>query len=318
MCANCVPCARIIRIRRMLPDANTAIMASVPQPPVLQLPQGFHSAPASRLHTPPPPPGRRGRRAASEPVSPLAKKVPSPIAKKVLAPVLSPTRGLQKHRFHATFSKHNPRAVVHGVSCPSHAYGSAETAINYMRNGRLRGSASFPTFNPRAFEAEATCPVHSYTSVEQELRVLPSTAVGGVKFGGTSRHLSPVRVCPVHSYTSVEQELRVLPSTAVGGVKFGNTPRRLSPARANCPVHVYAAAKSTLSRMGAASFGTERRLAAHPGASLRRVGSSTPLLPTIERAPRALPKLAPLPEVGRKPEDDEGDSSPRGVEAVLA
>lgn len=264
----------------MLPDANTAIMASVPQPPVLQLPQGFHSAPASRLHTPPPPPGRRGRRAASEPVSPLAKKVPSPIAKKVLAPVLSPTRGLQKHRFHATFSKHNPRAVVHGVSCPSHAYGSAETAINYMRNGRLRGSASFPTFNPRAFEAEATCPVHSYTSVEQELRVLPSTAVGGVK--------------------------------------FGNTPRRLSPARANCPVHVYAAAKSTLSRMGAASFGTERRLAAHPGASLRRVGSSTPLLPTIERAPRALPKLAPLPEVGRKPEDDEGDSSPRGVEAVLA
>lgn len=209
--------------------------------------------------------------------------MPSPIAKKVLAPVISPTRGLRKHRFHATFSKHNPRSVVRGVSCPSHAYGSVETALNHLPKGRLHGCASFPTFNPRAFEAEAACPVHAYASVEQELSVLPSTAVGGVK--------------------------------------FGDTPRRLSPARANCPVHVYAAAKSTLSHMGAVSFGTERRLvaAAHrPGASLRRVGSSAALLPTIERAPRALPKLAPLPEVGHKPADDDRDSSPRGVDAVLA
>jgi len=258
-------------------------MANVPLPPALQLPQISFSAPASRLRTPPPPPGKRGRRAASLPVSPISKKVPSPIAKKLLAPVLSPTRGLRKHRYHATFAQHNPRTTAGDVAaCPSHAYASLQAELDLLPKGRTRGPASFATFNPRTVEAEAACPVHAYASVEQELSVLPSTAVGGVKFGGTPR---------------------------------------LTPARANCPVHVYAAAKSTLSHMGAASFGTERRLvAAAPGSSVRRTGASAALLPAIERAPEkvALPKLAPLPEAGRKVESEEDDDSPRGVEAVLA
>ena len=49
----------------------------------------------------------------------------------------------------------------------------------------------------------------------------------------------------------------VLPGTqAAGATKFSDEPRDcLRPSRANCPVHVYAEAKSTLSTLGGAPFG---------------------------------------------------------------
>jgi len=60
--------------------------------------------------------------------------------------------------------------------------------------------------------------------------------------------------CPAHAYATVEQEIAAMPNKALSNaaVKFGDTPRDTVHLRANCPVHVYSEARSTLKRMGTA------------------------------------------------------------------
>ena len=228
-------------------------MEGIPRPP----PVSF-SAPESRVQTPPPPNHKR-RNAFSKPSSPIGAKKRSSIGSKVMpppAPALSPARALRRHRYHATFEKHNPRT------------------------------------------ADLDAP------------------------------------CPVHAYSSAAQEIAVLPSHSVGGVKFGDTPRLLTAVRPNCPVHVYAEAKSTLSAIGGAPFGTSRlgrdvyQLAgfapvhayASPASTLRQVGAIRWARPS-KQLPRTLPKLAPLGEANRPLDSavvkEDGDDSPREVEAPL-
>ena len=119
---------------------------------------------------------------------------------------------------------------------------------------------TFAKFNPRDQRHETGCPVHAYSTMKQELSVLKSTSVGGVRFSNAPRKPEHEAQCPVGAYATIEQEIAVMPSKhSVGGVKFSDTPRDcLVPKRANCPVHVYSEAKSTLSKIDSASFSTER------------------------------------------------------------
>merc|ERR1719487_2245754 len=280
------------RLRSPMPiAASPRIMEGIPRPP----PVSF-SAPESRVQTPPPPNHKR-RNAFSKPSSPIGAKKRSSIGSKVMpppAPALSPARALRRHRYHATFEKHNPRTA----------------------------------------DLDAPCPVHAYSSAAQEIAMLPSHSVGGVKFGDTPRGAERPAPCPVHAYSSAAQEIAVLPSHSVGGVKFGDTPRLLTAVRPNCPVHVYAEAKSTLSAIGGAPFGTSRlgrdvyQLAgfapvhayASPASTLRQVGAIRWARPS-KQLPRTLPKLAPLGEANRPLDSavvkEDGDDSPREVEAPL-
>lgn len=264
-----------------------SVMPAVPAPPSIRIPS--YSAPVSRVATPPPNP-RKKRQSFSQPVSPVAKKQPaSPIAKAKLSPIKSPGRALRKHAYHVTMSKFNPRDHRIEAPCPSHSYTTIEQELA-VRPSQSVGGVKWGN-TPRALNNHTVeCPSHSYATMQQELAVLPSHSVGGVKWGDTPRALNKQNVeCPAHSYVSMEQELAVLPSQAVGGVKFGDTPRDvLMPIRPNCPVHVYAEAKSMLSSTGSATFSsdrprrdafqqTERALApvhayAAPASTLRKAG----------------------------------------------
>lgn len=226
---------------------NANIMANIPAPPSLKLPS--YSAPQSRIATPPPPPKRRI--SASKPVSPIAKKVLSPIAKKLLSPLRGTSRS--RHSFHATFAK--AAAIDLRAPCPVHDYGGASQKSKLMRTASM---GTFYKHNPRdASYADAPCPVSAYISAEQELMLSRRSESVASMNRYNPRAVEQEPSCPVHSYVSAEQEIAVLPSKfSARGVKFGDTPRRLSPRRPNCAVHVYSEAKSSLSRMGTATFTT--------------------------------------------------------------
>lgn len=220
------------------------IMAGIPAPPSLKLPS--FSAPQSRVATPPP----VGRRlSASKPVSPIAKKRLSPIAKKLL----SPLRATRRHVFHATFAKAAAAPDLR-APCPVHDYGGAAQQSNLQRTQSV---GTFCKYNPRDGSHDAPCPVHSYTSAAQEI-MLSRRSDSVASFNRYNpRAVEQEPMCPVHSYVNADQEIAAMPNkTSARGVKFGDTPRRLSPRRPNCAVHVYSEAKSSLSRIGTATFST--------------------------------------------------------------
>lgn len=190
-------------------DSSASYLDSISElaPPALLLPQISFSAPASRRPSVPGTPRRP--RAASQPTSPVAKKLGSPIGKKLApkSPTRSPAHYLRKHRPHAS--------IV----------------------GR------------REHRPAAPCAVHSYTNAEQEIRVMPDRVLASkaTKFGDAPREPPPPESCPVHSYANAEQEIRVMPDRSLSSkaVPFGDAPRDV-PVRPGCPIHVYAEARSTL------------------------------------------------------------------------
>jgi len=330
---------------------ETSIMENVPTPPELMLPLISMSAPESRIPSPPAHKPHK-RPSFSQPVSPrpsLPRKNGWNVVRQQLRPLspigkklVSPTRALKKHAYHATFSSYNPREA----------------------------------------ESSAACPVHCYSNVEQELKAKPSTSVGGVKFGDTMRDvLAPARSnCPVHVYQEARSTLSQLGSASFAKHKERDddadkcpvhayaTPlssmrqRQATFAKAPTPrvtdtptcapdVHAYSEMRSTLSSKFATRFssdrhgrdafqGTGRALApvhsyATPRSTLRTGGAtfgSTPrsilgsgglsrtgllVAPPRAEPPRAelfrvpsrltavksLPKLMPLKEIAAAPTD---------------
>jgi len=256
---------------------NADIMAGIPAPPDLKLPS--LSAPQSRITTPP----AIKRNAISKPVSPISKRRP---LLPITAKASSPDRALRRHKYHASLKTVNPRADDEvSATCPE---------VQYDQRNSLLRSQSCGTFfrhNPRAAESSgAPCPTHAYATIEQELAMKSQQRHAASFYRHNPRAVDTEPLCPIHSYTTIEQEIAVKPSKTVArGVPFGNTPRRLSPRRASCAVHVYAEARSTLSEMNSATFGTaggrtsfqrtDRALApvhayADPQSSLRTVGGA--------------------------------------------
>lgn len=97
------------------------------------------------------------------------------------------------------------------------------------------------TYNPRDVKREAPCPRHAYATMEQELAHMPSHSVGGVRFSEVERDvLMPTRTnCPVHVYAEAKSSIRSAPATFS---KFNG--KSYGPGERvesdPCPVHAYA------------------------------------------------------------------------------
>lgn len=334
----------------------TGIMAHIPTPPALTLPQISASCPESRLPTPPEMKRPTRRQSFSQPVSPKAKPI-SPITK--TKPPLSPTRALKKHIYAATFASHNPRAVNKLAPCPVHCYSSPEQELK-VKPSRAVGGVKFSEV-PRDVLApvRTNCPVHVYQEARSTLAQL-----GSASFARYEERAEPDR-CPVHAYATPLSSMRQhsatfgkavtprvetatagppvhaysepLSTLSKGGALFGTSKQGRDAFqrtdRTLAPVHSYAELTSTL-RSGGATFGSTPRPSCLAG-SLSRTGlvssSSTPTLgllgarKTSTRALKPLPKLVPLTEVGVEPapaahkqqQHDDGAGSPREVEALL-
>lgn len=215
--------------------------------------------------------------------------------------------------------KYNPRSHRREAPCPSHSYSTIEQELA-VKPSQSVGGVKFGN-TPRETHREALCPSHSYSTIEQELAVIPSHSVGGVKFGSTPRDiLMPVRTnCPVHVY----QEAKSMLSSKASATFATDLPRRdafQQTTRSLAPVHAYAAPLSTLKTAGGVAFGSTAPRAGLL-TSVSRTGllaaNITPRRTPLERPRRAAPKLAPI-AAEKVHAAEEGDGSPRDVEAIFA